>query len=882
MTATAVEASGVVLRHVRRRLDPTVSEAGEIAVLGTHMVPGDLRGLNTTDPPQWATADPERRLGEEGTATLTIANTVGGDGVPHRDRFLVLADRAGYQIGDEWIEFYEHNGVGAPQGDPFWVGTPVGATATTGQITLKLEDALTLMKGQRETAAGFWTHAPRDVFEHYCGAWTPVLTDTFDGAILSIPAGWSEFNGPAGGNHLNGDGQLLVSTAVTGTSYRGLQRTIDLSAATRWSIETTVAFMADATATGEIRVGFLDADSRDTYVALSRDPGADPALKVLIYQSGIPTKSVVIAGDVVFPLGIRFESDGHWLYVYTSGQLQAVSRLVAPPAQVRVGTSTATVAATLDSFLVRECRALLLTGGDTGDYRLPGAPTTGGLVGEYFDDADIKTQPDYQSLVLNPTRQPYARRMDPGIDFASTNPPVWMPAGPYNGEYFSVRWTGAIYLDLAAADRKVAVDFGTTTSGSQICRVWIGRTRWGEQVVDYNPSEGVFVTASGGLAATLGDTAGWFPIVVERVVENGAIPDVGMRLLDKTVVGGSYSVVGSDRLSPEGTYNAQVRYESHYDQLIALRDTFGLQFTCAPRSLESGGFPGQIIPRVREGRDTALIVDSLEGSDVQTDVDATTAVATLLADAQGIATDNAQLTEEAINFDAVAADHLCIRSEYESLPDVSIPELVTQRLNSMLALGSSPFEQIGVRPPRARDFIDSFPLTGTAARFDWQPGDGVRLNLPEVGVVDQTPRQVLGVKWPCNPDGKGKPQVAFRQRPRGLDLFLRKIYRSALQPQRNYQGQLVTLTGTVGSTFSYLALPAAFTAVKGELIVGTVGAGGWSLFVNDVDTGIDIDRPGAYDITGWIAAKVNQRRMYAVLTGGTGDYTMQLHATIRI
>jgi hypothetical protein len=482
----------------------------------------------------------------------------------------------------------------------------------------------------------------------------------------------------------------------------------------------------------------------------------------------------------------------------------------------------------VDAVLLRACEPYLMRGVDDGDQRIPGLLPAGGLQGAYYDEADLRSHGDttaaYYRRVLAPTRQPYARRQDPEVNFPQATPPTWMPQGPPNGEYFTARWTGAIHLDLAAAD--------VTLRLSQLdnaARLWIGKTMYGEQLLDQwlAPTGPPFTLTTSSLRGVLGSVSGWYPIRIDFAQGAGG----GGIVLQRSIGGGAYEVVPSSVLSPLGIYDAQVRYDSHIEQLKAIATAYGLQFRCEPRALESGAFPGEVVPRARVGRDTDKVLDAGESTDVSVRGSATETVSTLLADAAGLAdqANAAQLTAETIDYASVlpadpAARHMMIHTAYESLADITDPVLLQTRLASMLGLRLTPWEEIAARPRGHRELRDTFPLTGQLAAFQWEPGDGLRVRHTTVDLDDQQPRQIISPSWPFTPEGLGAPSVRFRQRPRSQQDALRSLIRAVLNARRNYQGQLVTTSGTWTDTdggYSRVLLPANLgDVVACDLVIG--------------------------------------------------------------
>lgn len=911
---TVIEAGSIYLRHIKPRADPAGSEPGEVLVLGSYLVPQDPRGLNAEG--AWSSGEYELRLYEEGTFRLTMPNAQGGDGLPHRERFLVVADRRGYEPGDEWIEIYEVAGPGPPTGQPKFVGTPTHANVSTSSIEIVGADALELQKTTRETSTGFWNHAPRDAFEHYTQAERVYVADAFDdpdqwpaafGSLAVTPDGRWEHRAVRRGS-VPSTVEMSCEAFAEARMTAGIPMAFDETTRNQ-PLVVDVSFSLQADAPSNTEFG-ITLGGPEGFLSLYTRFSASGSHRVFVSTVDVGrtlSQSFEWAGEHT----ARFEVRDRWAFAYMDGKMLVVIPMTwgAPGEETAdltlytVGGGTAANFVRVSSALVRRYVPFLMRGDDLGDLRLPGAPTPGGLIGEYFDDGDLKTDSLYAKLSLHPLREAYARRVDgPRILFDSgAAAPTWQPAGPAAGEYFSVRWTGAIRLaDLSQFDYAVRVNADNNV------RLWIGRTRFGEQLIDSWTPDTVGTPATSWLKAGSASSAppvaqawgplafedgGWFPIVIEFRNQGG--PARCRVEYARSDAPGTWVPVGTSpdvAFSPLGIYAQRVRNDSFFEQLKAISDTFGHQYTCEPRRLESGLFPGEVVPRIRQGRDTDYVLGHPDGVEVRTEIDATGTVARLLIDGQGLADDQAQLTREGLNF-AELARHLVVRAEYESLADISIPELLAQRSQSMIALRSSPFEQVSVRPKRKRVFADSFPVTGDALNFEWQPGWGVRLDLPAIGVRDRSCRQALGARWPFVPAGRHPPNLAFRQRPRGLDLVLRDTLRKTLSSDRNYQGQITVLNGALGSNnpgvtpdaYSRVSLPGGAATVKKAVVsVQIVTGSGWTIEINNVATGIVVDRPGPYDVTPWITRLVGQARAYARLTGGTGahEFTLDVHVAI--
>jgi hypothetical protein len=437
------------------------------------------------------------------------------------------------------------------------------------------------------------------------------------------------------------------------------------------------------------------------------------------------------------------------------------------------------------------------------------------------------------------------------------------------------------------ADRS-ATTFGVfvTTAAATAVTFYVDRARITRATVEATGLESSF------LRSIVGSEAGWYPIVVEAYKPDNL---GGFLLEDRNTADASataWQLVPSSRLSPIGTYEERNRNESLRSVIDAITETFGYQWRTDPKSLETGEFPGQIIPRVRVGRDSDKVIDDTQGIDVVVDSAADDTIDSLLADAAGIAdpTGSGQLSAQVIDY-ANALAHLGMHTGYESLSEMSERTGLETRLGSLLALGSSPSEQVGVRPPGTTELTDTWPLSGALARLRWQPGDGVRLELKDVDVVDRTPRQLTRVERVIRPDAIAAPVVGFRQRPRSPAAVLKRALRGIYALSRNYQGTMTLIPGTHGSatgngasptavdgtfstdTFTRLPLPVDLTTIdRVWMHVSKITASTTAVIeINAVSTGIIVTGPGLYEVTPYVAraSAGTQQRCFGRLINGT-------------
>lgn len=907
----AHEAERIVVRHIKRILLGT-------QVLNSYFRAQPLNGINGED--GWASGQYEVRLGEDGSFTLRLPNGVGGDGVLHRNRFAIITDSAvpgafgSYRPGEEWLEFYRE-----PGHKLLFVGTPVSVEITRSTITITGVDGARLLAKARSSEVDFWHHAPRDVFDYYTRLPVAVLADDFSNANALAPGGqWTlptNGNGAALGSVVLSGGRAAI-TSATGIVSVGARTTL----ASANPIVPTAFGVGDPTRVEfEVDVSALPVAGNSLFVSLAETNGYNPVQRIqLVFNGAGYTFSSTTtpgtftpnppSGTNVFKVVIEIQQ--RWTFLFINGQLVHVcttyTATPGPPLYLwfQVFNQTSNGPGTtvyVDKVAVRVRKPALLRGADKGDYRLPGAPTPGGLRGAYYDDQDLRANIVPYNYFLSPIREPYAYRLDPQINFNSN---TWMVAQPSGGEYFSVRWTGSIYLSFGQYGRKLRI-----TGLDDACRMWVGKTDFNDRVISWWQDGGAVTQDTTNLKTHLTQNGvapqdGWYPIVIEYAqrtagagitLQEGAVDSSGTNVP-------AWATVVPGNLSPYGCFEDQIRYTGHREAIDQVCKAFGLQWTCEPRSLESGEFPGQMIPRIRAGRDTEYVVDQLEGDSMEevVQINADDTVDSMLADAAGIAANTSgdqsgQLTAEMFDGTNMMA-HLLVHSDYESLSEISEETLLKQRLASMLALRLSAWQQVSVRPARGdRQLLDTWPLTGAAALFDWAPGDGVRLQLPLLSMVDRTPRQITGVAREFTPLGRRTPIVSFRQRPRGLRELIERMQREARSPQRNYQGQLVAVTsnvatsspnlGSVTDTYARVGWPNGSGRIVRAWLVVHTRAGGtvYTIEINGVaQTGQTIDKPGRYDITNLIARESGGQRVYVKLVGGTGtcEWSVELHQRV--
>jgi hypothetical protein len=887
------------LRHIKFG---SASETGATALLGRYLVPQSVRGVNGEQ--GYQSGSYERRLREEGTFSLVFPNATGEDGVLHGSRLQIVND-PNYRMGNEWFEIWLGPGPGQPS-ELLFVGTPIAFKRSRARIELRGVDAYFLTKRARELANWSWHHAPRDVhefwtqlwklelydeFESDSFAWSSSAADTPSGRFTVLRASQAAPTDSRARIYLDntGGGSALSGFVLGKTGYPiGYQSS---EAYSSWKVEGTVVSPDD---------GAWPFTHANTLLALGLEDGAGgSAIEIIAtglragaarvtWQLKVGGTTIDVNGpalSVPFTLRFAIEARERWAFCYVNGVLLGVVPLPANFSAARPGVRVYQTSAAVESGQgvwvelvgLRRTRPVLMRGADKGDYQLPRALTPGGLEGRYFDDSDGIAY----DRVLNPTREHYASRTD--VTLVGGAAP---PAG--GGTTWSVRWTGAIYLDLAN------FDYTLQTISTNGVRLWVGKTRFGEQLIDDWPagSHGSSTLTTAALRSLLGSVSGWYPLVLEA---KGYTPAFNYARSDAPssyyAVGGTQA--GAPALSPLGCVLDDVHFDSHFEKLSVLAQTFTHQFVCEPRSLESGEFPGALVPRVRVGRDTAKVLDTLEGVDPEVEVNAEDVVDDLLADAAGLADQegSGQLSAELL--DGVLAQlGLFLHQDHESLAEITFEALLQTRLESILAIRGTPWEQVAVRPRGQRQLLDSFPLTGALQKFHWLPGDGIRIQQPEIGVYDLAPRQITGLARDFVPQGLRGANVSFRDRPRGWLETLKRLQRQYFGGRRTFQGQLATVSGSLGGTTgagagtstSRVALPPNLDdIIKATLVVTSKSdQSSWSVAVNGTARA-SVTAAGRIDLTQWLDRDGGAPSMRVVASGGTGDisYAIELQQVQR-
>lgn len=808
-----VDGRGFAIRHVR----PGPGEGAATVDVLDHQMGFEWLPMSTLPTsPDLVEGTYTRRLGDAGEFTLRFPNAASSRGL-WREKF--------HEAGAlEWIEIYR-------AGVLEFAGVIQRVEVTRGTVTVSGGDGWELLKRAYERDRT-WNHAPADVIDHYTQVWVEELHEDW-----SDTSAWTV---GAYGTFAAVNGQGVMAGGASETVVLATRPIDDIDG--DWEIETGVQVRTDPFGLGVsaaidiIRSG-IPSSSNGVYIN-NRAPGGTSRSGRVTPDSGLGTVSVLgsAAGDInAWSLRhqIRIRRVGRWLMAWIDGQLimaaetgtgslghtlQIVLTWVGPsdPGSPENPSPANTCTATWDPITLRRLRPFLRRGTSRGDLVLPGDHPTGGLRGRYHNlaaNSGFASVPERRVRSLSPVSEPYGQRLDETID---TSGGLSLPLKPGAADdWFGVRWTGSIWLPLAVGAVQVRL-LGTDDAG----RLWIRDTRWGRQVADGwyggpGTSEGTFT----------GEADGWYPIVVE-MVEDAGVATITLQVRGRgwTDPGGAvipadtWTTVPSTSLSPLGCHEARIQGQSHFAIVQDVAQQAGYQLLFEPMSLESGEFPGRLVPRLRVGRDTDVVLE-VEDSDAAEPImeptvtrDSSEQTTRLIGAGSGTADGRGSQTMVEVADHATAS--LFDLEAWVDAGDASLPQLLEARANAELALRNTPWEEVRGVPRGLERLADTWPLTGQLSAMRWRPGDGLRVSVPEIGVRDRECRQLTQVTRQFAAEGRTGTQVAWRQRPRSAAAALRRLALSQALGQRSYQPQHQTLVSSyistsvaAGATTDYAIIP---------------------------------------------------------------------------
>lgn len=826
-----VDGRGFALRHVR----PGAGEgAATVDVLGTALGFEWLPMSTLPTSPDLVEGSYTGRLGDSGEFTLRFPNATSSKGL-WREKFNEDGAK-------EWIEIYR-------DGELEFVGVIQRIEITRSTVTVSGGDGWELLKRAYERDR-VWNHAPADVIDHSTHVRVPFWREAWEAPPNNKVWAWAGGDGTTTLQRApnGGQGVLTMDLGNTDTWATGFPEGLG----DHWELETVIQETARANSLpiitlivggadgyhAGVRLEVHESDANKSRVYLYARQMDKAAGAVQVHAASVPAWVVPkpappAGGGVPPPPGgeamppgagsgaldgvpaaavIKMRRSGEWFSVEINGWRGFSLRLPE-------GLTTNTIAIVAERsgiwrpgnpqewviwpITVTRLRPFLRRGATRGDRKLPGDAPHGGLRGHYFNTAPLQARNTHQRLqrVMAPEDEPYGHRVDPTIDFLGGSGLPLLPGASSDGSWYAVRWTGAVWLpDATYVDFLLdGVDDGA--------RLWVADTTGPPLLDGWRDAAG---TVGPGRVTPQG--AGWYPIRLEYF--QGAVSH-GLRLRYGNNVGwtdpggavipaGNYYVVPATSLSPLGCHEGRVQGQSHFQIVQDAAAQAGYQLLLEPMSLESGEFPGRLIPRLRVGRDTDVIleVDDADAAEpiMEPSVTRDAAEQTTRLIGAGAGTADGRGSQTMVEVADHAAGALFDLESWVDAGDASLPQLLEARANAELALRNTPWEEVRGTPRALERLADTWPLTGTLAAMRWRPGDGLRVAVPDIGVLDRECRQITQVTRQFAAEGRTATQVAWRQRPRSAAASLRRLALSQALGQRSYQSKHETLTSNYVST----------------------------------------------------------------------------------
>lgn len=872
-----IDARGHRLRHVA----PGAGEGATVTLLGRTYGFVELPVSALPTSPDFVEGTYTHRLGDAGEFSVTFPNTAGAKGL-WRERFST--DKA-----LEFLEVYRDDVLE-------FVGSIQRIEIDDGSVTVSGSDAWALLRRAYERDR-IWTAAPRDVIEAYTRVPVALMTDQFAGS--SLGGGWSKTQPQFTLNTPVDDGLVTLSPAGNITQDHYIRYDLNDDFGDDWRVTARI-----------VRGSFcrlLVFNSANAIVAYISAGGGDPLARGTFATRDDSANEVGVGTVATWgpaPWTFTIVRQGRWAAGYVNGVLIGWLPWLSAGGGEQVGLgliSTPPVPPAIDDIWVVRQQSFLERGADAGDFHLPGDYPTGGLRGRYFNHADLEglTAAIRHARLMSPDREPYGERLDPVVDTTGSSAgTLSLPLQPgSSGDYFSVRWFGAVYLRGDLGDYTFE-----TTSVDDGVRLWVGKTAWGEQIID-DWTSGAGTNTGVWDASDHGSAAGWYPIVLEYF-EDGGGNTIRLQFTPPastytdpggtSITASTKRVIPSTSLSPLGCFDNRVQGTSHFDMVAQVAQQFGYQLWCEPMQLESGEFPGRLVPRERVGRDTDVLLQPDETDRDEpifapgVTYDASDQAVHLIGSGAGAADGRSQTRSEITDLAEVQSGLFALESWVDA-GDIAFTDLLAARLNAELALRGEPWEEVRGTPRAQERLADTWPLSGALSAMRWRPGDGIRLLVPNIGVRDTEPRQLMQVTRTFGAHGRTGTQVGIRQRPRSAARSLRSLVRASLVRGRSDQGRVVTLSGNYVQTtlaaggftdYSIAPLLPGDRVVRAVVRI-TLNSAGMSLNLEINGTGVSSALGGPWstapvevDVTGYaVQASTTDSRLYARMENGGGSTT---------
>jgi hypothetical protein len=735
------------------------------------------------------------RLLDAGELEVTFPNKEASDGQPWRSRFETFGHL-------EFIEVYRDDALEH-------VDCILKVSPTQQAVVVTGQDGWALLRSAYERN---WVcvQAPRDVIERASYLWTMTLGDEFKEFDSER---WTAFDtieaGGAGGSAIVTNGlQMDISAAAAKKGVIGIRSSgLAIPKNSRWRLNTTFTITAQTNgggSSGENSVKYvlsivngserfsLVAEPFNTKLAGSTASGTQPAIgkleQTFLKRTGGGDEIFEIQLPLELPLGphsMEIEADGRFVRCYIDGYFVGeLPAFVPSPAtvefSVQVGgsatTSTSLGEVIVQEMLLRQAEPFLMRGtgaGEKGEVRLPGDAQTypfGGLNGRYYNDLDLQEQTNYYERCFAQERSldkhiQYNDRTDAEINGTTAGNAPPYPGANLENIFWSCRWFGSVWLEPGS----YTFTAGRNEAGTAL-RLWVGHTNFTEPLINSWEQ----ATATQPSATFTCERAGWYPIIYEMAKGSKATAITALYFTppaEYTDPGGKklkpeLQHIPATSLSPLGCVDQHFQGSSHFNITKEAAEDFGYQMYCEPRQLESGCFPGQLIPQERIGRDTDEILeaDSFSSRSPVTNykntVDATDQATSLLGTGAGLPNgQSGQISAEEFSIELME-DALFDLQGWVDASDINSPSLLAARIGSQLSLQADPWQNIEGEPLARDRLSDTFPLTGVLAALRWRPGDGIRIWLPDVNVEDTECRQIMQVTRQFGPVGRHGDGVA--------------------------------------------------------------------------------------------------------------------------
>ncbi len=366
----------------------------------------------------------------------------------------------------------------------------------------------------------------------------------------------------------------------------------------------------------------------------------------------------------------------------------------------------------------------------------------------------------------------------PGVNGSITDTAgnTWTNVGTQSG------WSGVQQMELWWCSNLLATSATLTiplkTGGGLVstsCACWLSEWSGVGSIIGFTGANGSGSPASG---ATLTPATGQVYLGAADTSVAGSTPGspwtnfAGPQTFNVLITPITYQAGAGSALQPTWSNNA-----SFWITIGAILVPVPRPATPPVVSGGVGGFPGNMCPRVREGQDTDEVLQA-DTSDAVSPLinyanerDATDQCSSMLAIGAGINDGQGSQLQAQVSSPSTMLLNTFDMQGWIDASDVAYLQLLGQRAASQLALQQQSWQNLSGDPRATDRLADTWPVTGVLNEFRFRPGDGVRFYLPDVNVIDLTPRQITQVTRNFGPTGRtssGGTPGARALRPAGV------------------------------------------------------------------------------------------------------------------